>query len=257
MYDLAKLAFNDKKEIDKKFTSFSDNNLIDFTDFYDLFQDLKTTYGEYVQGLKNGKYYIINSNGSYHHDRTQELILKKKIKDFFILGRLLISNFGKSGIIDDDKIVLNDLLIVKDKNFENNKARFLENTEGTSYAILFQIIEDARNEFLKTFIQIRADFEHKNLQIEKFLVVRELDEIKIKEPSLGTQNLLEVIEIFYESIFDFIELLMVYYFGLNAYQRTNGFFTLFQRKEYDYTTLKYRFVIQPRIGDDSLILLLN
>lgn len=257
MYDLAQFALIDKKVLDEKFAPFSENNVSDFTDFYDLFQDIKTIYNEYLNGLKSRKYYSIDENGSYHHDRTQELILKKKIKDFFILGRLLINNFAKSEIIDDNKIVLNDLLIVNDKNFQKNKSRFLENKEGISYKILFQIIEDSRNEFLNTFNQIRADIEHNNLQIGKFLVKIEKGEIKVKEPSLIKYKLIEELEIFYERILEFIEILMAYYYGLNAYQRTDGFLTLFQRKEYDYTALKYRFVIKSRIGDDSLILLIN
>lgn len=182
MYDLAQLAMFDKKVLDERYTPFSENNVSDFTDFYDLFQDIKTLYIEYLDGLKSGKYYSVDENGSYHHDRTQELILKKKIKDIFISGRLLINNFAKTGIIDDNKIVLNDLLIVNDKNFHKNKSRFLENKEGISYEILFQIIEDSRNEFLNIFNQIRADIEHNNLQIGKFLVEKEKGEIKIKEP---------------------------------------------------------------------------
>lgn len=103
---MARFAFN-KKKVSEKLDKFIYN---DFTDFYDLYTEIKEVYLDYREGLANGKYYSINKNNSFKHNRSKELILKKKIKDFFIQGRLLIHNFGKSQVIDDNEFVLNNFL---------------------------------------------------------------------------------------------------------------------------------------------------
>jgi hypothetical protein len=128
MVDMARFAFN-KKKVSEKLDKFIYN---DFTDFYDLYTEIKEVYLDYREGLANGKYYSINKNNSFKHNRSKELILKKKIKDFFIQGRLLIHNFGKSQVIDDNEFVLNNFLIVKDKNFETNKLNCLNSPVGNS-----------------------------------------------------------------------------------------------------------------------------
>lgn len=222
-----------------------------------MFQSFRKLYLEYFEGLKDGKYFKVEDNGYFSYDRSKELILKNKVRDFFISGRLLINNFAKSGIIDDQKIILNDLLIVSDKNFEKNKNKFLKNSEGLSYEVLFQIIENSRNGFLSEFNQVRAEFEHNNYQIEKFKVVKIDGKNIVIEPKINNYPMFSLIDNYYSNILYFIEVLMAYYYGLNKFERTKGFFTLFERKEFDYSELKYRFVIKPRDDDKSLILLLE
>jgi hypothetical protein len=163
----------------------------------------------------------------------------------------------KSQVIDDGYIVLNELLLVKDENFKKNKDRFLNMRTEISYEILFRIIEDARQEFLNNFIQIRADFEHKNLQIPKFQVSDKNNKTEIIEPMFGKERLIEVIEFFYNRTLNFIEDLMVFYLGIQAYKRTRGFMTLYKRKQFDHTKLIYEYVIMPRNNNDNLILLIN
>jgi hypothetical protein len=131
MVDMAQFAF-DKEGVRKKLQQFLDTNLSDFTEFYDIYTELRETYIGYREGLTKGKYYSIDEKGSFRHDRSKELILKKKVKDFFIQGRLVIYNFAKSGVIDDNEFILNNFLIVSEKNFEKNKLNCLNSRPSKS-----------------------------------------------------------------------------------------------------------------------------
>jgi hypothetical protein len=256
MVDMAQFAF-DKVGIEERLNDFLNKNISDFTEFYDLFTELKAIYIDYSDGLKNGKYYSLDDKISFRHDRSNELTLKKKVKDFFIQGRLVINNFGKSGVINDGEFILNNFLIVKDSNFEKNKLSCLNNPEGNKYKFLIEIIEEARKDFLSEFIQARADFEHQNLQVEDFKVEMVNSQIKVIEPSLSNTNLLSKIEYYYESTLDFVEVLMVFFYGIQAYKRTNGFMTLFKRDEFDYSNLHYKYVVMPNMYERGVTKLIE
>lgn len=256
MREMAQFAL-DKTDLENRFENFLQKNIPDFTDFYDLFNEVKEIYVEYKEGLLNGKYYSINEKTAFHHDRSKEIILKRKIKDFFILGRLVVFNFGKSGIINDRNFVINNFLLVKKRNFQNSKLKYLESKLDIDYSILIEIIENARNNFLTAFIQKRADFEHENLQVDDFKVKLVDEKIVITEPTFGQGNLLTEIETSYEKILELIEILMAFYFGLNATQKMKGFMTLFRRTDFDYSNFKYKYVIQPSIYESNLIRLIN
>jgi hypothetical protein len=103
MVDMAKFAL-DQEALSEKLQQFLDTNISDFTEFYDIYIELRETYIDYREGLTNRKYYSIDERGAFRHDRSKELILKKKTKDFFIQGRLVVYNFGKSGVIDDKEL---------------------------------------------------------------------------------------------------------------------------------------------------------
>lgn len=251
MIDMAQFAF-DKEGIEERLQNFLNKNISDFTDFYDLFTEIKPLYIDYRNGLKNGKYYSIDNKGSFRHDRSSELTLKKKIKDFFIQGRLVVYNFGKSGVINDGEFILNNFLIVKDGNFQKSKQSCIDSPAGNKYKFLVEIIENARKDFLSELNQIRADFEHQNLQIEDFRVQVLNDQTEVIEPILGGMNLLSKIEYFYEQTLDLIEILMAFFYGIQAYQKTNGFMTLFRRDEFDYSNKNYKYVVMPNIYESGL-----
>lgn len=251
MIDMAQFAF-DKAGVEERLQNFLDKNISDFTDFYDLFSELKSLYIDYREGLKSGKYYSIDNKGSFRHDRSNELTLKKKVKDFFIQGRLVVYNFGKSGVINDGEFILNNLLIVKDGNFQKSKQSCIDSPTANKYKFLIEIIEEAREEFLSEFNQIRADFEHQNLQIEDFKVQVLNGQIEVVEPTLGGMSLLSKIEYFYEQTLDLIEVLMVFFYGIQAYEKTNGFMTLFRRDEFDYSNMNYKYVVNPNMYESGL-----
>jgi hypothetical protein len=100
--------------------------------------------------------------------------------------------------------------------------------------------------------QVRIDFEHHNFQIENFKVKKVNDKIEVVEPSLGYSNLLEEVQILYERILDLIEVLMVFFFGVKAHQKTNGFMTLFRREQFDYSNLLYKYTVLPNMDQQGL-----
>ena len=250
MMDLAQSTFD--SNIEERLHKYIRTNISDFTDFYDLFMEFKKIYIDYREGLANGKYFSLDEKGAFKHDRSSELILKKKAKEFFINGRLLIYNFGKSRVIDEGPFILNNLLIVNDHNFEKNKIQCLEDGQRGLYGFLLERIERARADFLTSFNQVRIDFEHHNFQIEDFEIKRANDRIEVVEPSLGYTNLLEEVEILYERILDLIEILMVFFLGVKAHQKTNGFMTLFRRDKFDYANLQFKFTVLPNMDQQGL-----
>ncbi len=118
--DIAQSAFG-KKEADDMFNSFLTMNIPDFTDFYDLYNEILEKYTDYKNGLQDGRYFSVNDKGQFRLDRSVEFEFHRKIKDFYILGRLLINNFCKSKILDSEHLELNNFILVNDKNFDKNK----------------------------------------------------------------------------------------------------------------------------------------
>ncbi|HTK18415.1 MAG TPA: hypothetical protein VL442_02830, partial [Mucilaginibacter sp.] len=56
----------------------------------------------------------------------------------------------------------------------------------------------------------------------------------------------------YERILDLIEVLMVFFFGVKAHQKTNGFMTLFRREQFDYSNLLYKYTVLPNMDQQGL-----
>ena len=118
--ELAESTFG-KENGNKIISKFFPQNLGDFTNFYDIFQEINLDYTDFINGLQNGQYFSITDKGEFNLDNSVELKMEKKIKDFFILGRLLINNFAKSQILESDNFDLNKYMIVKDSNFTKNR----------------------------------------------------------------------------------------------------------------------------------------
>ncbi len=242
--ELSECVF-EKKEAEKRMSEFMTKNIPDFTSFYDLYKEITSDYNDFLNGILNGKYYSKEKNGEFKIDRTIELDLSKKVKDFFILGRLLINNFAKSKLIDNEHFILNELIIVTDKNFIKNKTKYIENDKSKRFEILYNLLEKARETFLTKFNQIRADIEHQNLQIPKFIIDTQND--TVSEPTIsGETSMLDEITEFYENLLDLIELLIVYSFGIQASIK-NPNLGLFVRHDYNYTQMISKYTISLRI----------
>ena len=232
--ELAESVFG-KAEGDKKLGDFFPKNVNDITNLYDLYQEIVTEYNDYKVGLSDERYFSINEKGQFKLDQSVELKLEKKIKDFFILGRLLVNNFAKSTIIDSEHFMLNKVIIVNDKNFEKNKLEYIELDVSKRFLPLFDIIETARKEFLNEFNDVRAEIEHNNFSIPKFEINTKNGDFA--EPSIhGNASLIEELEHYYNNLLDLIETLIAYYFGIEAVSNNNNF-ALYIRKDYDFKKL--------------------
>lgn len=62
--EIAEHGTQNKEEFEKKMTLLFNNNLQDFTSFYDLFEEITSIYEDYNNGLKNGKYFLEMSKES-------------------------------------------------------------------------------------------------------------------------------------------------------------------------------------------------
>lgn len=257
MQEIAEYAFLDEKERNNRVWKYMNVVITDFTAFYDLYQEINEIFENYRKGVLNGEYIKIDERGIITTNRSLELKLKTKIKDFFIQGRILINNWAKSKAIDDDFFCLNDLLIVKDSNFLKNKKNLLEKDELCRYEYLFILIENSRNGFLKEFNQIRADIEHQNFNISSFKLDLKNGQIIFEQPKLYEKDLMKLLEYYFTSLFDFIENIMVYYLGINAYLSWNGIMTLCKRTNYNYKELKFKYFISQRVNDPDLTILIN
>lgn len=241
--ELAESAFG-KAEGDKKLGDFFTKNVNDITNLYDLYHEIAIEYNDYRVGLTDGRYFSINDKEQFKLDQSVELKFEKKIKDFFILGRLLVNNFAKTTIIDSEYFVLNKVIIVNDKNFDKNKLEYIELDPSQRFLPLFEIIEKARKEFLNEFNDVRAEIEHNNYSIPKFEINTENG--NFTEPSLhGRKLLIEELEYYYNSLLDLIENLIVYYFGIEAVSKNNNL-ALYFRKDYDFQKTVSKYMIFPR-----------
>lgn len=229
----------------------------DFTSFFDLHQSIKENRREYTEKLLSKELIEIQENGTLEIDRSLEIALIQSVKDFFIRGRIILNNWAKSNVIKDDFFDINNLLFVKDSNFINQKERYLSSDEDMRYEYLFKLIEDGRNLFLSRFINIRVKIEHADLRINYSQIELIDGEIKISEPLLDNSPLYELIDFFYENIFNLIEKVMVYFFGINAFINWNGEKSLFKREEFDFEKQLYEFVILQNQVRDRMMKLIS
>lgn len=77
-----------------RYELYEKKNKEDFTNFYDTYHEVMKLREEYLQGVNNGTYFSINLDGSTSSDSTPEILIRKRIKEFFISGRQLLNNFG-------------------------------------------------------------------------------------------------------------------------------------------------------------------
>jgi len=250
MIKLYEFAIKNSKEYElNRFVSYTETVIPEITHFYDIHFSIVEKLNKYINGMISGDYCKIQNNIPYF-DRSIELELIDQIKDFFIRGRILIENFRKSQIIDDEIFCIKKLLMVNDNNFQRNKTEQQNLSSDNIYDILFDLIENARRKFLNDFNDIRVDFEHNQKIIDKFDF--DFENRKVIEPYLDKMKLSISIDFFYENILELIEKLMCYYYGIKAFIRYNGNLKLFIQKDYDYKNLKYKYMFSP-LKFDNLI----
>ncbi|GHT38836.1 hypothetical protein FACS189437_00620 [Bacteroidia bacterium] len=219
---------------------------------YDLYQEILFLNSDYKENVLNGSYISIDERGIITTDRIIEEKIKNSIKVFFINGKILINTWADSHVVDDGLFCLSKLLFVKDKDFRKQKETYnTQDSKDRKYSYIFEIIENARNMFLKQFTNIRNDIEHHNFIIPNYLLNIENGIIIFEEPTLEGKRLVQLVGFYYNYICELIELVMVYYYGINSYCNSYGLLCTYETNEYDYKALKYRFFIKPRQQENS------
>lgn len=254
--EIASFSEMEKDKLDTILWDFHQSVMPDFTHFYDIFHEITDMYTMYFEGLKNGQFFSKDNQGIYVHDRKLEIQIVNKIKDFFIKGRILLNNVSKSSIVKDELFDLEKLLLVKDVNFEKNRKMFLEKDPNKRYAYLFELVEQVRKGILIEFNQIRAEIEHNNFSVSRFVISTKNDVIVIKEPVLLNGLLIDKLRLYYDDILRFLEILFVFYYGIKAYFQWKGMMVLYQRKQFDSKILFHEFVVFPRTNQSDVSQLL-
>ena len=251
MLELERIAFMPVGSIKKsyKYVKVASS---DFTSFYDLNQEIKIKRKEFIEKIFSREIIEIQKNGTLSIDRTIETHLLEKVKDFFIKGRILVNNWAKSDVVSDEFVDLKNLLIVKDTNFITNTNHYLSLDKHRRYECIFEIIEDGRAQFLSRFNNIRARIEHDDLILNYSRIELINDEIRIFEPLLDNSAMYELVELFYENILNFIEKVMAYFYGINAYINWNKSMNLFKREELDFDKNLFEYVILPNEDRDKM-----
>ncbi len=247
-YNFAFLNDNDR---DFKFGTYINVVIKDLIPLYDLLQEIKRTHLEYKTTQLDGKHISINGNGVLNTDRTLEREIKEKVKTFFINGKILINDWSKCAIFDNDLFCLKKLLFVPDNIFNKNKLMLLEKDSDRNYEFLFDIIENARTIFLGEFIKIRNDIEHNDFILPNYYLNIIDGKILFEEPVLKGRNLIDALSFYFAYICELIEVIMVYYMGINSYINSHGMINTYERKQFDYKNEKYKFVVSPRKMDEK------
>jgi hypothetical protein len=242
---LAKMSFIPNAE--NRVFEFCDYCLDDFTNFYDIHELIMKKHQSYLSGLNDGSLYNLGSVHSPFHDRTLEIEIRKHVKDFFIAGRQMLDNFAKSKFLDDDKLEFGKIIFSKTNKYEELKKEVISMANKPNYQMLFRIVDNYKPKVTEPFVKIRASFEHDNYKLGKFMVTDDDKHIVITEPEIEGKNFIEAIDFFYRNIFSYLEQLIVFFFGLYAHHNSKGNMTLFEHLEYDYSKLRYRYTILPKI----------
>ena len=250
---MSEMAFLGDKDRKQTYLDYYDKNLNEFTNFYDSYHQILELRKSYIEGIISGKYYERFENGEFTADKSPEIKIKKAIQDFFKDGKPLLTNFAKSGLLDDGALVLNRLLVVSEKSYNRAKTEILPLLKLKGYEVIFNLIEDAQNEFKKDFFLIRDEFEHNSLRLPDFEFLFENGVLKIIDPKYQDKNIFKLIDKFYYKTFDLIEDLAAYFFGLNACSKSNGLITLFYNNgAVDPSKFRYRYTITLDVNDPNL-----
>lgn len=243
MIDLYRIAMLDYKDYElNKFIRYTKIVVPEITHFYDLYHVLNEKIERYRTGINSGELFKIK-DGIPNYDRSIELEIIDLVKDFFIRGRILLINFQKSEIIDDENFCTKAYLLVKDINFTKAKLAQQSNKQDYKYQILINIIESSRKEFLSDFIEIRNGFEHNQMMLDSFNY--DFENKQVVEPILRKKSLSHALAFYYENLLDLLEKLMCYYYGIKVSIRTKGGLKLFIQRDYDYKNLKNKYIISP------------
>lgn len=257
MHDMEKHAFLDENERVSRMGKYVEVVITDFTQFYDLYKEINEIFQTYQSEVLSGDLVVKDKDGLLKIDRSIEARFNTKVTDFFIRGRILLNNWAKSKVLDDKYFCLKDLLIVSPSNFQKNRIDLLKKDDLSRYKCLFDFVENARNNFLTNFNKTRDEIEHNVFKIPRFTIDSIDGKIVFEQPKLDGFNLMDLLNYYYDSLFDFIETMMVFYLGINSFFNYEGLMTLCMRKEFDYKELKCKYVIATGNNDPNLVKLIE
>jgi len=238
------LQIQDLAEFSSK--SFDSNGLYEkevisgIKNLYDIHFLIQNLIQDYSTGLKDGRYYYKTSQGMHAIQTHQEREISNKIEDFLSRGKVLLIRLGDCGIIDKSDFNITDFVKVNDSNFEKAKDKYLLKTDKR-YLPIINLINKSRNSFLNEFKYLREEAQHEFFKLDRFKIQTVNDQIVVEEPIFKGLPLSTKISFYYENILDFIEKVLVYYFGINGELHLKGFAYLEFNPDYNYSKQHYKY----------------
>ncbi|RTL56142.1 MAG: hypothetical protein EKK37_16820 [Sphingobacteriales bacterium] len=229
-----------KDEFEKRTKLYFDKVIPDLTNLYDIYHKLIATINDYKVGVENGKYFKVDERGHSSLDRLNEVTIRNLTKDFIIRAKILQVNFFKCGFADEDNFKLTNFFTFEKNKLAERKKLYLKKSDG-KYLPLINLIEKANDNFLKQLTDLRGAIEHDLFSLEKFQLNRKDNIATISEPDLEGQLLSTKLKFFYENSLEFIEKMMVYYFGVNGEVNKNGFLQLYVDDVFDYSEMRWKY----------------
>jgi|GEM_PF-2450988 len=246
IFDLAKDG-GLKKEFEQKSKIYFENVIPEFTQFYDLNKEIQDLIYDYKEGVRTGRYFSISERGHSVLNKHNELKIQSRVKDFFIRGKIAIVYFMKCGIIDDDSDFKLEkfFLCKKDEDFNKRKTEYI-NKHGNKYKPILDLFQKYKSDIndLSEFNEIRGDIEHNPFKLDDFVLINSTEGISIKEPMIKGVILSSKLQSYLDNIFDFIEKILVYYYGINGELKTKGFFKLYERINFNYSLSEYKYIFE-------------
>jgi len=253
--EMSEFAFPFDDERKKIVENFCDQTQDHFTNFYDVYNEVLDLRNQYIEGILNGKYFSVSDENGITSDISPEILIRKRIVDFFILGKQLLNNFCKSRLIVDGSFDIGIVLLTKKENIENYISKESQNFRyKNAYIKVIKIASQAQDDFLRDFIFRRGSLEHDyGKSIPDFNIHLKEGNVTIEEPVIFGENVFEQVVRYYKSILNLIEDIACYFFGVNAHINSKGLITLLKRNgESDPSKFKYLYAVTLHVNDPDL-----
>ena len=215
---------------------------------YDTYHAIIDSNEKYISGLQSGLYFKKDIRGSINLDRSPERDINKKVKDFFIHGKIFLDRWRESKVVYDEYIDMEKLIKTGDANFENIVNEFLSKDSTKRYVPIFNLVREARLKLLNGFKGQRDDVEHDPFMLDKYSLQETQNGIIVHQPVIDGKPLMETLEFYYEGLLDFIEKCMAYFYGINCLAQRH-LYKLYVRKDYSYPELLFKY--NMHVGDVS------
>jgi hypothetical protein len=236
--DLAQLVIGEK-EFEKKYDVFEKTVMPELQNLYNIYHEIIELIDDYKEGMSNGKYYKLSSQGTPMIDRGNEEKIKNLVKDYIIRNKVLLVNFSQCGLMNDDGFDFNQFTVFNDKR-EKRKQDYLARPDY-KFAPLIDLVEKANELFIKDLFGLRNSFEHQAFYLDKFNLKPLKGAAEVHEPQLAGRMLSDKLSFYYEGTLDYIERIMVYYFGILGEEKMKGFLQLYEDPVFNYATMNYKF----------------
>lgn len=215
--------------------------VLELTHFYDLYHKIIALIEDYKNGVKDGKYYTTDQRGHTMFDRKNEIKIKDAVRDFFIKGKIIITNLAKAELIQDGLFDFNSFYFCDDKKFQGRKDQYLSNSDGRYLPIIY-LIQKQKNELLNDFNDIRNAIEHNQFSIDEFKLILIPSGQYLLEPQLNNKDLSVKLTEYYDGILDFIEKSVVYFIGVHGDMKPH--LKLYRSVKPNFKELRYKYIFR-------------